>query len=65
MLTANARVLGQEIAWFQEVMTARLTHHAGQAPAGEPLALVPAPIVPADSGPRPPSACVRWQLQGA
>ena len=51
MLTANARVLGQEIAWFQEVMTARLTHHAGQAPAGEALTLVPAPIVPPDSGP--------------
>ena len=40
---ANAAVIGREIAWFQEVMTTRLTQHAGQGPDGDPATLVPAP----------------------
>ena len=48
---ANAGVIGREIAWFQEVMTARLTQHAGQGPDGDPATLVPAPVVPAGDSP--------------
>jgi SpoVK/Ycf46/Vps4 family AAA+-type ATPase len=51
MLSVNAHVLEQEIAWFQEVMTARLTHHAGQSATGDVLALPPAPILSAESSP--------------
>jgi hypothetical protein len=43
---ANARIIEQEIAWFQEVMTSRLMQHAGQAPASDPVTAVPAPAVP-------------------
>jgi hypothetical protein len=51
IVSANAGVIEQEIAWFQEAMTARLTHHAGQTPAGDALALTPAPILPPGSSP--------------
>ncbi len=51
IVAANAGVIEQEIAWFQEVMTSRLTQHAGQAPAGDPVTLVPSPVVPPGSTP--------------
>jgi hypothetical protein len=46
IVIANAGVIEREIAWFQEVMTSRLMQHAGQAPAGDPVTLVAAPVVP-------------------
>jgi hypothetical protein len=46
IVVANAGVIEREIAWFQEVMTSRLMQHAGQAPAGDPVTLVAAPVVP-------------------
>jgi hypothetical protein len=48
---ANARVIEQEIAWFQEVMNKRLTQHAGQPHAGDAAVLVAAPAVPHDGTP--------------
>ncbi len=46
MIPGNAQVIEREIGWFRDVMDRRLSQHVRQD-GGDPVALLPAPLVPA------------------